>query len=73
MATFAEAASARAGRDLTAYDEVVKAINTPELREIWANNGSEIALMKQADFARFLNSEIKRWATVTKASGAKLD
>ena len=55
------------------YDEVVKAINTPELREIWANNGSEIALMKQADFARFLNSEIKRWAQVTKASGARLD
>jgi tripartite-type tricarboxylate transporter receptor subunit TctC len=55
------------------YDEVVKAINTPELRETWASNGSEIALMKQADFARFLNSEIKRWAQVTKASGAKLD
>jgi hypothetical protein len=55
------------------YDEVVKAINTPELREIWASNGSEIALMKQADFARFLNSEIKRWAQVTKASGARLD
>ena len=55
------------------YDEVVKAINTPELRETWTNNGSEIALMKQADFARFLNSEIKRWAQVTKTSGAKLD
>ena len=55
------------------YDEIVKAINTPELRETWANNGSEIALMKQADFARFLNSEIKRWAQVTKTSGAKLD
>lgn len=55
------------------YDEVVKAINTPELREIWASNGSEIALMKQPDFARFLNGEIKRWAQVTKTSGAKLD
>ncbi len=55
------------------YDEVIKAINTPELRETWTNNGSEIALMKQADFARFLNSEIKRWAQVTKTSGAKLD
>jgi hypothetical protein len=29
--------------------------------------------MSQADFAKFLNSEIKRWAEVTKASGAKLD
>jgi hypothetical protein len=29
--------------------------------------------MKQDEFARFLNSEIKRWAQVTKVSGAKLD
>jgi hypothetical protein len=29
--------------------------------------------MSQQDFARFLNSEIKRWAQVTKSSGAKLD
>jgi tripartite-type tricarboxylate transporter receptor subunit TctC len=55
------------------YDEVVKALNTPELREIWANNGSDLSVMSQADFAKFLNSEIKRWAEVTKASGAKLD
>jgi tripartite-type tricarboxylate transporter receptor subunit TctC len=55
------------------YDEVVKALNSPELREIWANNGSEVAVMKQEEFARFLNSEIKRWAQVTKVSGAKLD
>jgi tripartite-type tricarboxylate transporter receptor subunit TctC len=55
------------------YDEVVKAINSPELRETWTNNGSEIGVMTQADFARFLNSEIKRWAEVTRVSGAKLD
>ncbi|HXF45544.1 MAG TPA: tripartite tricarboxylate transporter substrate binding protein [Burkholderiaceae bacterium] len=55
------------------YDEVVKALNSPELREIWSNNGSEVAVMKQDEFARFLNSEIKRWAQVTKVSGAKLD
>lgn len=55
------------------YDEVVKALNSQEIRDIWATQGSEIAVMKQADFARFLNSEIKRWAQVTKASGARLD
>jgi tripartite-type tricarboxylate transporter receptor subunit TctC len=55
------------------YDEVVKALNMPEIREIWSNNGSGVAVMSQADFARFLNSEIKRWAQVTKTSGAKLD
>jgi tripartite-type tricarboxylate transporter receptor subunit TctC len=55
------------------YDEVVKALSSPELREIWAGNGSELVVMKQDEFARFLNSEIKRWAQVTKVSGAKLD
>jgi len=29
--------------------------------------------MSPQDFAKFLNGEIKRWAQVTKASGAKLD
>jgi hypothetical protein len=29
--------------------------------------------MSQQEFAKFLNSEIKRWAAVTKSSGAKLD
>jgi tripartite-type tricarboxylate transporter receptor subunit TctC len=53
--------------------EVVKAINSPELREIWASNGSDTATMSPQEFARFLNAEIKRWAEVTRASGAKLD
>ncbi len=55
------------------YDEVVKALSSPELREMWTNNGSELAVMKQEDFARFVGAEIKRWAEVTKTSGARLD
>jgi tripartite-type tricarboxylate transporter receptor subunit TctC len=55
------------------HAEIVKALNTPELKEIWAGNGSEVTTMSPQDFARFLNSEIRRWAAVTKASGAKLD
>lgn len=53
--------------------EVTKALATQELREIWLANGSEVPTMSQAEFARFLNAEIKRWAQVTKSSGAKLD
>jgi tripartite-type tricarboxylate transporter receptor subunit TctC len=53
--------------------EVVKALNTPELREIWTSNGSDVVTMSPAEFSKFLNSEIKRWAVVTKNSGAKLD
>lgn len=53
--------------------EVVKALNSPELREIWASNGSDIVTMSPAEFSKFLNLEIKRWAEVTKTSGARLD
>jgi len=55
------------------HAEVVKAINTPELKEIWAGNGSDTNTMTPPEFSKFLNSEIKRWATVSKASGARLD
>ena len=51
----------------------VKALNSKEIRDVWASQGSEVAVMTPADFARFLNSEIQRWAQVTKASGARLD
>ena len=55
------------------HAEVVKAISGPELRDIWASQGSDTATMSQDQFAKFLASEIKRWAQVTQASGAKLD
>ena len=55
------------------HAEVVKALSTPELREIWASQGSDTATMSQEQFAKFVASEIKRWAQVTQASGAKLD
>jgi tripartite-type tricarboxylate transporter receptor subunit TctC len=38
-----------------------------------ANNGSEFSVMKQPEFAAFVGKEIKRWAEVTRVSGAKLD
>jgi tripartite-type tricarboxylate transporter receptor subunit TctC len=55
------------------HAEVVKALATPEIKEIWANQGSDTNTMSQEQFTRFVASEVKRWAEVTKASGAKLD
>jgi len=55
------------------HAEVVKAIASPELREIWANQGSDNTTMTPAQFSKLLAGDIKRWADVTKASGAKLD
>ncbi|HET9023738.1 MAG TPA: tripartite tricarboxylate transporter substrate-binding protein, partial [Burkholderiaceae bacterium] len=55
------------------HAEVVKALATPELREIWAAQGSDTNTMSPDQFTRFVSSEVKRWAEVTRASGAKLD
>jgi tripartite-type tricarboxylate transporter receptor subunit TctC len=53
--------------------EVTKAINSPELKDIWMNNGSETPNLTGDNFGKFVSEDIKRWATVVKASGAKLD
>ena len=54
-------------------DELRKAVTSDELKAVWAGQGAEFPNMPQAQFANLINSEIKRWAMVVKASGAKLD
>jgi tripartite-type tricarboxylate transporter receptor subunit TctC len=56
-----------------AIAEIKKAVESPELKVIWANQGAEFSTMNPTQFGSFINSEIKRWANVVKASGAKLD
>ncbi len=53
--------------------EMRKALNTDELKGIWTGLGTETPNLYGADFGRFVSSEVKRWADVVKASGAKLD
>ena len=53
--------------------EVQKAINTPDLKTIWTNNGSDTPNLSGDAFGKFVAGDIKRWAAVAKASGAKLD
>lgn len=55
------------------YAEVQKALNTPEMKQIWLNNGSEIPAFTPDQFAQFERAEIKRWAQVVQQSGAKID
>jgi tripartite-type tricarboxylate transporter receptor subunit TctC len=53
--------------------EVQKALNSPELKTIWTSNGSDTPTLTGDAFGKFVSADIKRWATVAKASGAKLD
>jgi tripartite-type tricarboxylate transporter receptor subunit TctC len=54
-------------------EEVRKALQADELKAIWANQGAEFPAMSQQQFGNFVGSEVKRWATVVKASGARLE
>ena len=53
--------------------ELAKAYATPEIKTAWTSLGSEIPTQFGKDFGDFVDAEIKRWAEVTRASGAKLD
>ena len=54
-------------------EELRKAVATEELKAIWASNGAEFGNLTPQQFGSFVNTEIKRWAAVVKASGAKLE
>jgi tripartite-type tricarboxylate transporter receptor subunit TctC len=56
-----------------ATEEIRKACTTDEAKAVWANQGAEFANLTGAQFGAFVNAEIRKWAQVVKASGAKLD
>ena len=56
-----------------ATEEIRKAITTDEAKAVWANQGADFANITGAQFGSFIGAEIKKWAQVVKASGAKLD
>ncbi len=53
--------------------EMKKAFATDELKAQWNGMGAEVPNLYGDDFGKFVSSEVKRWAEVVKASGAKLD
>ena len=56
-----------------AVDEIRKACNTDEAKAVWAAQGAEFSNLTGAQFGGFISGEVKKWAAVVKASGAKLD
>ncbi|MDD0809146.1 tripartite tricarboxylate transporter substrate binding protein [Curvibacter sp. RS43] len=44
-----------------------------EIKTAWAQNGAEFGGPEKQQFGAFVSGEVKRWAAVVKASGAKLD
>ncbi|MGY0194453.1 Bug family tripartite tricarboxylate transporter substrate binding protein [Leptothrix sp. BB-4] len=54
-------------------EELRKAYATPEIKAIWNGLGAELPNQYGKAYGDFVASEIKRWAEVAQASGAKLD
>lgn len=54
-------------------DAMRKALNQDDMKATWTGLGTETPNLWGDDFGRFVQTEVKRWAEVVKASGAKLD
>jgi tripartite-type tricarboxylate transporter receptor subunit TctC len=61
--------------DVTARiaEEIRKAVQSDELKAIWAGQGAEFPNLSQQQFGAFVGDEIKRWAQVVKAANIKAD
>ncbi|MCX7138455.1 MAG: tripartite tricarboxylate transporter substrate binding protein [Proteobacteria bacterium] len=55
------------------HAEIVKALNTPEMRQRLADDGAEVESSTPAELARFVHAEIAKWAKAVKDSGARID
>ena len=54
-------------------EEIKRMGASDEIKAVWAKNGADYGSMTQPQFAAFVNDEVKRWAEVVKASGAKIE
>jgi tripartite-type tricarboxylate transporter receptor subunit TctC len=55
------------------HTELVKALQTADIKERWAGLGAEILYNAPEEFAAFLKGDLRKWAKVVKDSGAKAD
>ena len=55
------------------YKETVIAINQPDLKKIWAEQGADPGGMTPDEFGKLIRSEISKWAKVVKDAGAQVD
>ena len=53
------------------HAEIVKIVNSPDMRSFLANQGAEPALMGPEEFGAYLKADIAKWAKVVKAAGIK--
>ena len=52
---------------------VPTAMNQPDLKRIWAEQGADSGGMPPAEMEKLVKGEIAKWAKVVKDAGAKVD
>ena len=55
-----------------AIEEIRKAAQSDDAKAVWAAQGAEFPNLTGAQFDGFIKAELRKWAQVVKASGAKL-
>jgi len=55
------------------HDELVKALNSPDIKGRIEADGSQPVGSSPEDFRRFMQADLDKWAKLVKESGAKLD
>jgi tripartite-type tricarboxylate transporter receptor subunit TctC len=53
--------------------EIQKIANLPDVKEAWAKQGAVPMRMTPAEFGKFMEQDIQKWAKVVAFSGAKVD
>ena len=55
------------------HDELIKALNQPDVKARIEGDGSEPVGSSPEEFRRFMHADLQKWARLVKESGAKLD
>jgi tripartite-type tricarboxylate transporter receptor subunit TctC len=68
-------APARTPREVIARlnAEILSSLKAPDVREIFAAQGTDIIGSTPDEFARYIKAELAKWAVVVKKSGARVD
>ena len=53
--------------------EITKIVRRPDVKKAWNDQGAEPMAMTPAEFEKYLNGDIAKWATVVKTAGIRVD
>jgi tripartite-type tricarboxylate transporter receptor subunit TctC len=52
---------------------IVKIVNKPEVKDLWATQGAYPMVMSPGEFDKFLQTDVNKWAAIVKSAGIKAE